>query len=678
MIHALLAPLPRPLLLLLLVPALPAQWASHAKNPAQPVLAGNWYVAHDTGAGVAVFSAIAQRWDLVSPAGSQIARTADSAVVTTTGAGTLRGWSAFSNRTATQAFSPSYTFVSNGETYAAALDNAPFTNGVLRAYSAITNTWASLSFGVIPPTSLVSNANVAVQQEGLNYHAYSPYTGQWHTLTVPVAGGSPVCGPDFAAVDLRGTSGPRQYAAFSARRGTWTLSPIYPSSGAGQVMSTTANAMAVRVDTGSATSFVLAGYSPITGQWVLSSLVHLLSSSQQSVAFKNVLRIADSDPAARFEMFGAGNGTWQSLTGSNLVEDSVHEDFHIVRSSAGSSTTVHAASALVGGGYTSITLPGLSVGVSQGSHCCIVADGVSVARGYTAATNSFLSAVPQLPFSNLSQSTAGTVAGFTMQGSAASGTSAQVFSARHGNWVAGPAIAPIDSWNTYGSGAMLAAVKSTFPGYQIHVYDEHRNAWNAPISTSSPSLFFGQNTLLYTSAPGTYAAYSAPRGTWTSQSGIGTIMTGGGIPTTLENLVWFTDSNDLIWVFALPDRTQSIEQWPVGGRFATSGATPGGVTPTFGVSLRGETQQFALFFGAVDLAPAPLSIPGFVGTLDLDLGGLVHLATPGQFGAEGVLDVRLPMPSLPPSTQVWTQLVTLDLLNGDIEFAGRATGTRFF
>lgn len=669
-------------LLSLFAPLLPAQWASLPKDPAHGVYAGNWFVAHDTGAGVAAFSAIAQVWSTISPAGSSIARLADSCLVVMDSPGTLRGWSAFSNSSATQASSPpaNYTFVSNGDSYAVALDSVPFTQGVLRAYSAFTNTWANLSLGVFPSTSLVSAAHVAVQHEGLHYHAYSPYTGQWHTLTVPVDGGTPFVGPEYAAVNLRGVSGPFQYAAFSARRGTWTLSPVYPATGAGQVAHPNGNSFAIRADIGSGTSFVYAAFSPITGQWVSSTLQHSAATVLSTLTSRNVLRIEDSTPAARFEMFGTANGVWQSLTGSNLVEDSVHDDFHMVRDSSGSSTTVYVASALVGGGYTSITVPTFFPGVSQGSHCCIITDGVASARAYTAATNTFLPAVPQLPFSNASQACSGTVGGFTMQGSAAAGTNAQAFSARWGTWVAGPSILPVDSWSTYASGASLVAVKSTFPGYEFHVFDEHRNAWNAAVLPGSPAWFtVGQNTVVYPSGTTTLNAYSAARGTWSSQSGIGTAANPSGPPTILENLFWLVDANNLIWVFANPDRTQSWAQWPVGGQFPTSGATPGGATPYFGVSMRGSSPQFALLYGALGLAPSPLAIPGLAGTLDLDPAGALQLAAPGLFDADGVLEVRIPLPGVvPASTQLWMQLVTVDLFTGQIELAGRATGTRFF
>jgi hypothetical protein len=668
------------LLLLLLVPALPAQWASLPKNPAQSVYSGNWYVAHDTGSGVAAFSAVAQQWTTVSPTGSTVLRAADAALLTRESPTLLRGWSAYSNSSAPQAVSTNVAYTSNGYDCVLVQDNAPATFGVMRAYSALTNTWASFTLAQLATNSALLGQHVVLQRDGNDYRAFSSYTGQWHTFTASVAAGNMFIGPDYAAVDLRGTSGPFQFAAFSARRGTWTLSPNYPTSGPAFVQTSDANAMAIRVDTGNPATFVYAGYSPTTGHWNQSSLVHSTSSSVSTIAYKNVVRIQDSSPAARYEIFGAGNGVWQSITGTNLVEDSLHEDFHVVKNSSLSSTIVYAASALVGGGYASITLPTPYPGISQGAHCCIVSDATAAAYAYTAATNSFLPGVPQQPFGNVSQACSGTVGGFTMQGSAASGTNAQAFSARWGNWVAGPAISPSDSWMTYAGGALLVAVESTFPGYQLAVYDEHRNAWNATVNAGSPSwLAIGQNALAYPSGANTINVYSVHRGTWSAHSGIGAITSGAGTPTVLENILWFTDTNNLIWVCALSDRTQSWEQWPVSPQFATSGATPGGATPSFGVSMSGTPSQFALLYASLGLAPSPVSIPGILGTLDLDPLGAVQIAAPGLFDADGVLEARIPLPSVaPPSTQLWMQLVTVDLLTGQIEIAGRATGTRFF
>lgn len=657
-----------------------AQWHSLPYHSPQPVYATDWLVTHDTGAGIAVFSAIAQRWDIVSPAGSIHQQVNDSLVVTREGPTTLRGWSAWSNESATQTVSPSYTFESgfNAKTYAALNDSAPFTQGVLRAYSALTNTWASKPLGQLASTSMVAGENVVVQKDGLAYHAYSAHTGTWTTLTVGQAGGNPFAGTDFVGVDLRGTSGPFQYAAFSALRGTWTLSPTYPSSGAGVVASQSANAFAIRVDTGTPGQFRYAGYSPVTGLWTTSSLLHQTADTQTTIAAKNVVRVQDSNPAARFETFGAVHGIWQSLIGTGLVEDSIHDDFHVVKNPSGSTCTVSIASALVGGGYASITVPSFATSVSQGAHQCLVSGGtlpVLSIWGYSAATNAF-SGPQALPSGSGTSLAAGAaVGGFNVQGSASLGTSAMAYSARNGDWRPGPAMSPSEQWNTYASNGMLVAIRN-FPTTLLQPFDEHRDEWLPPIAADG---WTGGSSLVATFQNGDYSAYSVQRGTWSTLTGAGAITSGGGVATATQNLVWFTDSLNQIRVFAAPTRTQVWSQWPLSARFATSGSGPGSNTQFLGVSTRGSASEYGLLFAALGLPPAPITIPGIGGAIDLDLGSVVQVADLGLFDADGVRHVRIPVPSsVAANTRLWLQLVTVDLVTGQIAVPDRASGACFF
>lgn len=667
------------------VPSLPAQWFSLPLHAPQQVLATNWYVAHDTGNGIVALSAIAKGWTTISPAGSPIVRTSDAVVVTQEGATTLRGWSAYSNASATQPVSANYSFQSNGGSYAVLLDLVPATNGVLRGYSAFTNSWASLQLPTVPSYSVVSSSdgNVAVQREGLNYHAYSAYTGQWVTYTAAVAAGNPIVGVDYVAVDLQGTSGPRQYAAFSAQRGTWTVSPVYPVAGAGPVVAQGANAFAIRTETGVASSFRYAGYSPVTGQWNTSSFVHTTASSQTGVAFGNVVRIQDSDVSVRFEIFGAGNGIWQHLAGGNLTEVALREDFQIVKDPAGSSSTIYAASALVGGGYTSLVVPTFYPTIGQGNNVCLVSGGSTMASnsvwGYSARTNGFSAPVAQPLGSGVSQVVNTAVAGFNVQGSSAFGTTAMAFTGRWGDWVAGPSISPSESWSTYAAKSMVLAIRSLYPGYVVRIFDEHGDRWLPQVVNVSGSWTAGGNCFITYDAAGNFNGFSGQRGTWSTQSGIGAITSPGGSVNVRENLAWFTDSNNLIWVFTTPDRTQTWSTWPYSTRFVTSGAAAGAATPYLGVSVSGGPTQYGLLYASLTLPPSPITIPGIGGALDLDAGAVVQVADLGLFGAEGVREVRIPFAGVvPPGLQLWLQAVTVDLLTGQIDLPGRSTGAVFF
>ena len=663
-----------------------AQWAYLPYNPPQTVIATNWYVAHDTGNGIAAVSAIAARTTTISPPGSLLRAQADAVLMTQEGTSTLRGWSALRNSSATQPVTPGYVVQTsaNAAGYVLVLDLAPGTAGVLRAYSAYTNTWASRPLSQPQTFGPIGDANVAVQRDGLNYHAYSAHTGKWVTMTIAATAGSPFAYGDFAAIDLHGTSGPLQYAAFSALRGAWSLSPTYPATGAG-VVSGSANAFAIRTDLGAPTAFQYAGNSPLTGQWRTSSLVHTTGSSVQGQVFKNVVRISDTDTAARFEIFGAGNGIWQSITGAGLSESSVHDDFHVVTSSNGSSTTVYAASALVGGGYTSLVVPQLFPGIASGSHTCLVTGGATQQTNsawlYSALTNSFFGPVPQPLGSNVFQGGGGAVAGFVLQGSAAFGSHAEACSVRWGTWVPGPAIATSDSYVFNTGNSLAVATKQFFPGYEFNLFDEHRNAWLPPIGALAPSTSYvlGPNCMLYTEGSGTWHAYSTERGDWVTEAGFGSITSAGGFANRTDHLAWFTDSNGRVCVFATPGGAQVWADWPLAPTLQTSGATPGGSAPYVGVSARGAATEFGLLYASLSLPPAPIAIPGIGGAIDLGLGDLVQVAALGLFGADGVLAATLPIgPPVPAATSLWLQLVTVDLLSGQIALRDRSTGCTFF
>jgi hypothetical protein len=662
---------------------LPAQWHFLPLNAAQNVHATDWYVAHDTGNGLVALSAIAARWTTISPAGATFLQHQDAAIVTRENPTTLRGWSAYRNATATQTVSANASAVSgfNAANFILVLDNAPSTNGILRAYSAYTNTWASVALQTLPSFSAATDANVAVQIDGLAYHAYSAFTGQWTTYTASVAGGVPFTGADYAAVDLRGSSGPFRFAAFSAPRGVWSVSPTYPTTGAARVSAGGARGLAIRTDLGAPATFRYAGFSPSTAQWVTSSLVHNSAALLTATAFKNVVRISDLDPAARFEIFGAGNGIWQSLTGANLTEESVHEDFHVAYDASGSQCTVYGASALVGGGYTSVVVPSFFPGFSQGSHEMLVTGGFpNVAYGYSAATNTFSAPVPQPTGSGVAQGSIGGVGAFVVQGSAGIGTSPQAFTARWSNWVGGPAIGPNENWSMAVSTSIAVAIRDTFPGAQYHVFDQHRNAWLAPVTTSAPlpTWAMGPSCFFLTDVPGTYTSYAVQRGDWTVQGGFGAITSPGGNINMRENLAWFTDANNRICVFTTLPRAQAWMQWPISGRWATSGSGLGS-TPYVGVSACGALPEYGLLYAALALPPGPLTIPGILGALDLDPLGAVQVADLGLFDADGVREATLQIGgAVPHGVQLWLQLVTVNVLTGQIAIHDRATGSTLF
>jgi hypothetical protein len=676
-------------LALLLCPALAgptaAQWSSLAYNSAKPITHRKWFVAHDPGTGVQAFSAIAQQWTPVSGASATQIYTCESALVMDEGGGVLRGWSAYTNSSSTQAVSALFTIKSAGVldcSYCLLVDSG-VVPPALRAYSAYTGTWSSVALTNSAGNSSYG-ANVAIVQDGFHWRAYSAYTGQWVTFDAPSAPVQfPLAGSEYAAIDL-GT--PKQYAAFSAQRGKWTLSPLYPASGAAPIPSgsSASAAFAIRADTGNASTRVYAGYSGLTGQWSTSTLVHSTTTSQAVTASANLVRVQDTDTAARYEVFGAGNGVWQSLTGPNLVEDSLHQDFQLVKSTTTNPTTFYAVSGLVGGGYTSISVPMFSAVATPSTHGCVVYVLVSGgAWAYSAATNAFL---PQLAFPGLAFPMIfglESVYAFVLQGTGSIGTKAKAYSARWGQWVDGPTVDGTAGWSCDAKGNTVVVTHNlpTVPAsYEFTPFDEHSNQWLASPVIGTDYAFCPNAFVAYTPSTGVFQAYSAQRGDWSTQTGVGAVVGGSSQISSSEYMVSFTDTNGTLWVFATPDSTQSWFPWPIGKQYAVSGATPGGTTPYIGLSVHGNPgTDYALVYANAALAPAPLAIPGFGGLLDLELSGAFLLANLGLVDADGVREARIPISgTLPSNTQAWMQAILLDLSNGQARFAGRATGARFY
>ena len=167
----------------------------------------------------------------MSPAGSSQLDYGDSYVLAQEPNGALRAWSAHSNGSAVLLPAPGFQVVHGGGEVVLVIDQGG-ASGLLHAYSALTNTWSSVTIGFNLTSSTTARFLCAVR-EGPRYRAFSAYTGQWTTLAVATAGGFPQSLDNVAIADLTSAGvGTRQVAAFSAIRGVWALSPLYPSTGA--------------------------------------------------------------------------------------------------------------------------------------------------------------------------------------------------------------------------------------------------------------------------------------------------------------------------------------------------------------------------------------------------------------------------------------------------------------
>ena len=319
-------------ILFALATPLTAQWSSIPRDPLKVVNKGANLIAHENGNGVQAFAAVAQQWTTVSPAGSTFFGHGDSYVLTRESPSSMRAWSARTNTSAVLAVGPTIS-VLHGFGEVVLITDQSVVPGKLHAYSAMTNTWTSKVLG---PNVVITSAGryVVGALEGNLYHAFSAYSGQWTTLTVGTLGGNPVANGNIVTANLfSGGVGVRQIAAFSAVRGQWQLSPPY-SATIGANLATTNHLALVRAELPSPTQYSYAGFAAASGTWVTSPLVHSTASTVSATVAHNVGMVTDTDPNARFEVFRAGTGTWLSLTGANLGNPTLHEDFATISNSA--------------------------------------------------------------------------------------------------------------------------------------------------------------------------------------------------------------------------------------------------------------------------------------------------------------------------------------------------------
>jgi hypothetical protein len=672
--------------LLLATPAA-AQWHVRPHNAAGAVHATDWYVAHDTGSGLVAVSAIAPTWANVSPAGATFVQLQDKCLVTRESATTLRGWSALHNASATQSVSANVVVLSdpNAESFVVLRDDAPGTFGVLRAYSAFTNTWSSRPL-VNPPAPFVqwrTGVNTGAFADGTNLYAYSAHSAAWSSQAVGISLVPSLAGVDYVAHHRPPTN---DYVVFNALRGTWSVSPVLstvvtPGSDPPVVAAASSCVFTIRVPdpTGPASAYRLAGYSARTDQWSTSPVAHLAGTVTTSALGENIARFDVSTPSGlHFETFGAATGWAQLMSGTFSVFTT--DDHHVVVEPAAASMTVHVRSALTGGAYAAVTVPITNGSISGGMRQTVVTAGSSLATaaawGWSPRTGAFAGPVPMPLGTNVSLGQGDSVHGFVVQGSLGVGTSPQAFTARHGTWVAGPVIQPNHTWQMLGAGSVLAADQIVGGTRLLHPFDERTNQWRAPVPISlSASPRAGGNSLVAASGLGTWTGYSAQRADWVTRAGLGSSPPPNVIAR--GNLAWFVDGNNDLVVFTTPGRAQAWSAWPLAGEYTSGGIA--GLQPPLGISLRGSPTEYALLYAALGRPPAPITIPGVLGALDLDPLGAVQVAAPGLFDADGVHVVRLQVPgAVPAGLEVSLQLVTVDLPTGVIALHDRATSSFVF
>lgn len=651
-----------------------AQWSATSYVPANGYALSDHMVVHQNASGIQAYSATTQKWRTVSPASAMIRAQHDWVLVTEEAGGVLRAYSALLDRSAAINTTPGgFTFVFAKGRTAFVVDNPPSGVATMRAYSALLNAWSSVT-----PLSTYQLAytgeEFAVFQTNNEAWGYSAYHGTWSTLAHPAGSVLQLkTGGHLATIELE-TPLPafkREIAAYSPWTASWTVAPAEFWPGGFQVWGASVFACNARF---SPSDYRWMGYSAYSGQWVTSPVAHANISNLSVKWADNVIVASDTDPAARFEAFGARNATWRLLSGANLdfapVFAGVNRDYGLVANSA--TGEVHAISGLRSSPWTSLNV-GAGASFDTSSAHLGIAQRTSPTPTYWAFTpikSTWSAPLVVNPGSTLTVADGAAVA--LAANVDASNHRFHALAARTGTWVAGPLVPIAESYASASASTFVLEYGITGPALgKCRVFDERYGLW-APLYTSPLSIvnanasgnaalvwFFGQ-------AP---TAYSSRRGDWVAPSGAANVAQ---TPTLGSDVIAYVDSTNQLWAYSALDAGHAWLDWPNSLDYAVPG-TVGSVTPKIGYSVRGAPGvDFALVYAAPS-ATAGLALPGFGGLLHLDPGSAFSLGSLGLIDADGVREQQYPLAvGFASPVQFWLQPVLIHTGTLQIRFGGRA------
>ncbi|MFT5284220.1 MAG: hypothetical protein ACI8TQ_000376 [Planctomycetota bacterium] len=650
-----------------------AQWDDIPHVAGSPVFEDGFIVIHENGSGINAFSAAAQKWSTVSPPGSSLLGFGDWTMLTDEPAsGTFRGYSARRNASATiLQFNPIMTVVDDDVILV--INSGP--GGIIaHGYSAVRNVWTSMPLTTIPTAADVAVSRFVIGiRDNDRYHGFAARSATWDSISVPNGGDVPIADGNTVLVnlfDVVGGSGIPRMGAFSGVKGVWSLSPFYEFPPAPQLDH---NVAYVRVRSTTPGMFSGSSYSAYDAAWVTSPVLHFATTVTETLT-DNVVQIEDTNPAIRYEAFGARPATWSLLAGNfaSIVQD---EDYTIVRRN--SNAEIFGFSGVCGGTWVPEPTPSgaLSIPVGTPDHMISLLEGPSL-HTFRPAMNTW-DPVVVTPASAVitGEDCLTDIRDAGIRGNAG----------RWPGWVGGPAL-PAAPFATTSAGSVIAHQQLGGGGVgDIYAFDERCDMFVPPFNPGLVTTLTAARNVIVSSStlPGSPVhGYSVQRGDW---------ITPGPIPTPLlvpptadENVAWLVDGTGRLWGFGSPNVGHVYYAWPNGTEYHVSGApvgTPAGspLIPTLGYSIKGipgTTGAFALISPAK--VPPFVFVP-FLGFVCIDLASFTNL---GFFGVtdpdclrERIKVVPLPLPTC---IQLWMQPVSFNFGSGLYTFEHRCDPVWFF
>lgn len=611
----------------------------------------------DPGAGVFAFSASARKWTPVAPAGSTVLGSGDWCLLASDTSGGIVGYSARMNASSTLTLVPGTVPTIVDVSDDVALVIAPNNLGALTAwgYSAVRNTWSPIALG-----SSIAVADYAISRfvigvrDGNRYHGFASRTSDWTTFVGPGPGATMAADGNTLLVDFASPGLAPIVSAFSGVRGCWALAPPLAQ---GTSPSLDHNVAYVEADIGTPSGYSPSAYSAYRASWVS---IAPRPFGATTVLSDNVVLLEHPDPSIRLAAFGAGHGTWATLSGA-FAAFYVEED--LATAVDLTSRDVLGFSGLCGGFWALEANPtgAAPLPLLGPDHIGGFDTGTSL-HIFLPKDNTWAAPLPKAPFDPVIPADE-VVEVITLGATFAIDT-------RNGVWMAGPATPspPV------GTGSVIA---HQTPAGVVDLFDERCGMWNPGYPLFGPSSLVAGRNLVVASPPptgivGRVEAYSVQRCDWTSPGPIATPLTIG--PIAEENVAALVDGGGLLWAYGSANDGHAYFQWPNGTEYHVSGKHADSTCrPTLlGYGTRGTPGNFSYLVLGTSLSCPPIVFPGIKGELWMPLGTASLYATLGFHDPDCMLDYRTALAApLPFCIQPWMQPLTFDAATFSLCFGCR-------
>lgn len=626
--------------LLVLVSTTDAQWSTTSHNSANPIIGHGALVLHDDGTALRAFSAMSRRWATIAPGGSTLLGSGDWCALVQDDSGAILAYSARLDATAVAPIPPGYT-ITEGPSVQAELvffsvRDAGGTDYVHLAWSAQTNRWAPVT-STAPVTWTITPFLVALS-DGPTAHAFSARLGEWQSATIaPASLNNPEADGNVAVWQYVDAVGLRRVAAYSAVVGNCAVSPevaVIPFSSWVLVDDDVAFVRA-RVDAG---HFAACGYSAYTGDWITSSVAHDATTTTVTLSGRTIL-VHDAGAAAGWEALGARPAAAFASADASFALIEQGRDWIVLRDAGGA---LLGFSGVCGGSFVPEAAMGTpNYSVAPATHF-VALDGVGTAHAFSAVLGGWATPLGSVEF--LTGGQGGHLASVQDQWFG--------YSPRFSSWVPGPSV-----------GGQCGSIVQVPPsGNDWWAWDMQRGEW-----ADLPTLGFG-------AACGGGPTYAFLDSTWWPTCPFGcffetySFRTGDysvAPPMTLPiveygylfgEVLYLVDSASRLHAYSALDREHVWYDYPSTSEFQAL-TPPSAPQPNIvGASVQGEPGSLALWFLSAGKLTAPLSVPNIANGLWLDLAAPFLFVGPIPVGANGLGELRLPLPvGSAVCFQGWTQ-----------------------